>query len=239
MKLNLLLICTLFLLTGCVSTGVTGTKWYNPSTWFTSSVARKVEKLEVREEKQEDGLLKAAQTESHKTQIALTKAKYGDPAVDVARRTNNNAVSALDAALGVPTTGETRANVALVEGLIAKTVEAEKAQAKAEGKLDVLSEQLKATQAALVAMSDDRKAEAAKNASLANELKNLYFGVYALVLLAIIAAVLYVVYWIRFKGLLGVMGTLVKDRPDVVTDLDGAIASSTGVARIIRTLRHK
>jgi len=159
------LLCLLF--AGCASTS------WNPLKWVYGRKAATVEKQEAKQSAGEDKAVTAAHVETIKTAEALKLAPVS-PAVEVARRTNGNALALLNQRQPLNILAQSEA-VSIVSGLLSeeasKRKDAEAAQTKAEGRNAALSIELEQVRNALDESRKSAKAEAANNLALANELR--------------------------------------------------------------------
>ncbi|AHF91613.1 hypothetical protein OPIT5_16735 [Opitutaceae bacterium TAV5] len=171
MKTRILILALALPLAGCVS-GHQSSLW-KPWTWGQGAAAARLEKAESKQATEEAALVDAAQVETVKTQAALLRAEDSRP-VEVARRTNDNAVSLLNQRKPISAAAQAEA-MDIVRGLLseetAKREAAEQRQLAAESDNLKLSRDLEATRKALGELSAEAKAEAAKNLELANELR--------------------------------------------------------------------
>ncbi len=151
---RVIFLCFMLCLAGC-ATG-TAAKWYAPATWFSRAPAAAAEKAIAKEQQAavkvdatEDRATHAAHVEIAKTQLALTAAQ-SSRAVEVARRTNANALALLDQFDALTAEEQTAART-LVADLLSENAEraavAEKAQAASETELTKLSRALTAAEA--------------------------------------------------------------------------------------------
>lgn len=189
-----LLLCIASLMGGCASPS------WSPLKWVFGRQAATVEKQEKKEAAGEDKAVTAAQVEVVKTSEALKLAPTS-PAVEVARRTNGNALNLLNQRQPLNILAQSEA-ISIVAGLLSdeakKRESAEFAQQKAEGKNAALSIELEQVRNALEDSRKAAKAEAANNLALANELRTerlIKWGAAALSFLTGVAAI-----WFKLSG---------------------------------------
>ncbi|EIQ00744.1 hypothetical protein OpiT1DRAFT_05299 [Opitutaceae bacterium TAV1] len=188
-------------LAGCVS-GHQSSLW-KPWTWGQGTAAAKVEKAEAAQSTQEAALVDAAQVETVKTQAALLRAEDSRP-VEVARRTNDNAVSLLNQRKPLSASAHAEA-MDIVRGLLseetAKREAAEQRQSAMESQNLKLSRELEDTRRALGELAGQAKAEARRNLELANELRRQTWVKWGSVAWAVIATGLAVAWKLNLGGL--------------------------------------
>jgi hypothetical protein len=200
-------IALLLALSGCATapTG-SGASWWNPLTWGGSQAAR-VEKRQAALVGNEAALITAAQAETAKTTVALDAAPAGHE-VEVAKRTNRNVAALLDAANGPLTFGKLKEAREIAEGLLARTVEAERDQARAEARAADLSAENAELKARLETATGKLQVAYEKERALANKWRNLVWiagGLFALWLVAQVLATA-----ARFNPALGGVATVVN-----------------------------
>ncbi len=193
----------ILLLSGCASSP-SGVKFYNPATWFSGSEGRTVEKVTEKRDDAQTAVLKGAQRSAHEAQEALKQAGDARP-VEVARNANDRTVTQLDQALG-PLTVEEAETVRSQNRLLLS----ENAELRGEG--ERLLEQQKTSErknsarfaqwsAALEKANSNLAEGFARENALANQYRNLMFGVYALVATSLIFLGLYVYARVALGGI--------------------------------------
>jgi hypothetical protein len=237
-----LTVAAVLILAGCGTTG-TNARWYNPTTWFSGSEGRAVDKAEKKEEKaqqtverKEDAAIHAATVEVLKASVSAQSLPKSRPS-EITTRFISNGMSLLQQVSPLTAT-ENMDAISVVQGLLseeaAKREAAEAKQAQAESNLTRVSNELTASRAALASAQADlaakedalRKAFDRENA-LANKYRNVVFGCYALIGVAVLLAG--VSLYLRIG--LGSVGAALHGLPSligadnaakVVSNLDGA-----------------
>jgi hypothetical protein len=161
-------IALLLLCVGCS----TSSRWNPLNLWF-GRAAASVEKQQAKEQKGEQQAAQLAAVEVFKTEIALRSAPESRP-VEVARRTNTNALSLLQQR-GPLSILQTQEAAEIVAGMLAESADlrtkAEKRQAAAERDAAQLSAELATIRSQLATARAKAAEEAANNLALANELR--------------------------------------------------------------------
>jgi len=186
-------------MSGCSTTASTGRTWYNPTTWFSGSELRKIERTEVKLSDAKAVLLESAQKTAHETQIALAVAPPSR-AVEVARESNDTTVASLDQLAG-PLTVEQSFKLRLqVAGLLSEVLtERAKAESERQSRREVTMEAsttISELNAKVVKQAVDLKAGFERENATANKYRNLVFAFYAILGVAALltAGLIYIKY---------------------------------------------
>lgn len=229
---------------GCASTG-TGRHWWVPTTWFSSSEATKVSKLEDRVDTSRDQLIKAAQKTSHETQEALAAAPASRP-VDVAVESNNQTVAVLDQAAGPLTANEVVGLRNRVANLLSENAEvrakAEKERAKDRETIGDLSDKLAKVQAKLDAAESKLPDALRREAAIANKYRTLMWGAGCLLVLAVILGVGVLYLKIVYGGVPAAIGrglsAVYAAHPDVAQNVELLLSKHLSPSQLSKVLGH-
>jgi hypothetical protein len=195
------------MVSGCASG--TGSKWYAPTTWFSGSELRKVERVEAKRDSAREEAIKAAQETAYATQEALTSAPVSRP-VEVAQEANGQTVALLDQVAGPLTVAEREALRKQVSLLLSENADLRKSgealrDANREAIADI-SIRLANAQAELRTAQTNLKAGFARENALANQLRVQRFLLWAVGIVAVLgyAGILY--FRIAYGGIPAALG---------------------------------
>lgn len=239
------ILCVVALLAGCSSPGGSGVRWYAPTTWFSGSEGRSVERAEERVDEQREALLGVARDEALKAEMALLEAEPSRP-VEIASRTLGNATTALNQVVGPITVEQVTLLRETVAGLLSEEAQAreraERAQRETEERLSDASTRLSELQGRLAEREQSLQAAFARENALANKLRAWQWGLVwvgvALILFAALAV------WWRIQGL-GLLSGITRSLKDAdvlglgsqfrqVLDVNLSRAEQEKIARLVR-----
>lgn len=208
--LGLLLSGALVVMVGCASSS-TNVKAWNPFTWFSGSEARTQAKAAARVDEKREAVFKAAQIAGHEAATALAAAPASRP-VEVATESANTASALMDQALGAPTVGELAALRARVTALLSENESvrsaAEKERASIRADAAALSRELAAASAARAKAEANLAGAFARENAIANKYRNLMFGFWAAVAIALLTAAGWIYLKFSVGGLPGALGRI-------------------------------
>lgn len=238
----LLMLC----LAGCVSTPTnSGVRFYNPATWFSTSEAKKAEKLDAKTQEARQNAIKEAQKTAHETSIAIEEIPASN-AKETAQESNGQTVLILDQVAGPLTAKEVASIRRQVELLLSNNADlrqqGEVQRLKSRKAVEQLSQELEALKSKLERANQALPDALRREGALANKYRNLMFGLWALGLFAFVlcGALLYfkVVYGGVFsavgKGLSGVYAA----HPEQAQNIELLLSKHMSPAAVRKVLGH-
>lgn len=203
-------IASLICLAGCVSQpSGTGVRWYNPFTWGSATEAKKAEKLESKSIAARENLIKEAQKTAHETSIALEEIPASN-AKETAQESNQRTVTYLDQAAGPLTVDQIESIRQQVKLLLSDNADlrrqGEALRQENRESAARQSRELASLQSKLDAANQALPEALRREAAVANKFRNLMFGFWALVVLAVIGLGVSLYLKVMYGGAWGALG---------------------------------
>lgn len=236
----------LLLLAGCISSpSGSGVRFYNPSTWFSTSEAKKAEKLDAKATEARENLIKEAQKSAHETSLALDEIPASN-AKETAQESNEQTVTLLDQAAGPLTADELASIRRQVTLLLSNNADlrrqGEALRQESRRTVEKLSRELADLQSKLDAANQALPDALRREAALANRYRTLIFGFWALVLVAVLGSGVALYLKVMYGGMPKVIGGFVSkvyDRhPEQAANLESLMKETLSPSQIKKIFGH-